>query len=295
MPTSTQAMQATMICNTCDRPGSFETATECVKARSNVREFGQELFTLWRCDQCRTIHSLEPIDPEKYYKDYPVHNQKVDIFTRMILRNRLSFMTKLGVRRSHAILDYGCGEGLFVDYLKSKRYTIQGHDPYTEKYSQAIHPDARFDVVCSDQVIEHAADPGELIQTWADLVKPGGLLFIGCPNGEAIDLRTPERFIHELHQPYHRHLLSPRALAELAHKAGLRHLTTEQDVCAWQPFINWPFLRAYMQRTGGFLDALYEPPDYRRIVTSPGLIARGLFGGLLPSRTLMVSVFTKAG
>ena len=218
----------------------------------------------------------------------------MDIFTRMILRNRLSFIKKVGVRRSHSILDYGCGEGLFVDYLHRKRYTIEGHDPYTKRFSKPIPEGSRFDVVTSDQVIEHATDPGELIQRWADLVNPGGLLFIGCPNGEAIDLNELETYIFELHQPYHRHLLSPRALADLAHKAGCRHLKTEQNVRAWQPFINWPFLHAYVQSTGGYLDALFEQPDYQHIAISPGLMARGLFGGLVSRRALMVSVFVKA-
>jgi len=286
-------MDETMTCNTCDVPGRASTASEAIKARSNVREFGSETFTVWRCDNCRSIHALESVDLARYYRNYPVHNQKLDIFTRALLRSRLALMARFGLKKSHSILDYGCGKGLFVDYLKSKHFDAHGYDPYSDLYNQPISPAAKFDVVTSDQVIEHASDPAAMIQEWSNHVKPGGLLFISCPNGDAIDLRQPEKFIHELHQPYHRHLLSPQALVDLSRKAGFKHVQTISSSRNWTPFLNWSFLCAYMQKTGGFLDAVYEEPNYKLISSSPKLLAKGLMGGWIPCRTLMICAFIK--
>ena len=43
---------------------------------------------------------------------------------------------------------------------------------------------------------------------------------IGTPNAEAIDLQDPEPRVHTLHQPYHRHILSKRALQALGKELG---------------------------------------------------------------------------
>lgn len=287
------AMEATIVCGMCDQPGSATAATEINSARSNVREFGSESFTVWRCNNCRSIHSLEPVRLNHYYRNYPIHQQKLDFLTRLYYRNRLALTTRLGLQRRHSVLDYGCGGGAFVDYLKRKGYDAHGHDPFSSPYDQPIQAGTRFDVVIADQVVEHASDPEDLIRQWSQLTKSGGLLIIGCPDPEAIDLTFPEQFIHELHQPYHRHLPSAEALMQMASKAGFSHRRTLRRVTPWQPFINRPFLHHYMQKTGGFLDILYEDPAVGSILASPGLLARGLFGGLLPCRNFLMSVFTK--
>ena len=271
------------------------TASEVAKVRSNVKEFADESFTVWRCDNCRSIHSLEAVDLERYYKNYPVHNQKMEGFTRVIFRNRLALMTSLGLRKSHSILDYGCGEGLFVEYLKAKHFEVHGYDPYSHQYCHPISPGTKYDVVTSDQVIEHASDPSEMIHEWSSILKQGGILFVGCPNADGIDLMQTEKYVHELHQPYHRHLLSPQALINLSHKAGFKHLKTISGTRAWLPFLNWPFACAYMKETGGFLDSVYQEPNYKLIATSPKLLAKGILGGLVPCHSLMVCAFVKGG
>jgi predicted nucleic-acid-binding Zn-ribbon protein len=48
-------------------------AAEAAKVRCNVREFGAETFTVWRCAQCGSLHAREPIDYDRYYRDYPIH------------------------------------------------------------------------------------------------------------------------------------------------------------------------------------------------------------------------------
>ena len=45
-------------------------AIDSVQVRCNVREFGDETFTVWRCARCGSLHATEPIDPDRYYQHY---------------------------------------------------------------------------------------------------------------------------------------------------------------------------------------------------------------------------------
>ncbi|MGZ4920514.1 MAG: hypothetical protein ACXV6K_10475 [Halobacteriota archaeon] len=47
-------------------------ATESGKVRYVVTKFGAQMFTVWRCAKRRSLHSLEPVDADRYYRDYPI-------------------------------------------------------------------------------------------------------------------------------------------------------------------------------------------------------------------------------
>jgi NMD protein affecting ribosome stability and mRNA decay len=48
-------------------------AVDSAQVRCNVREFGDETFTVWRCARCGSLHATEPIDPDRYYQPYINH------------------------------------------------------------------------------------------------------------------------------------------------------------------------------------------------------------------------------
>lgn len=52
-----------------------------------------------------------------------------------------------------SILDYGCGSGGVVNYLKEKYKIVEGYDPCVEKYS--TYPNRTYDVLVSMDVLEH--------------------------------------------------------------------------------------------------------------------------------------------
>lgn len=51
------------------------------------------------------------------------------------------------------ILDYGCGNGEFVKYLKHRGYNAYGYDPYVPGYQEK--PSQSFDVISSIESMEH--------------------------------------------------------------------------------------------------------------------------------------------
>jgi 2-polyprenyl-6-hydroxyphenyl methylase/3-demethylubiquinone-9 3-methyltransferase len=101
------------------------------------------------------------------------------------------------------ILDIGCGGGVLSEPLARLGATMVGADPVEENIAAAAHHAAqvgltidyrsttaealveageRFDVVLAMEVVEHVADVNLFIQAAADLVKPGGLLFMATLN-----------------------------------------------------------------------------------------------------------------
>ncbi len=288
-------MQETTICNLCNNPQSISDTLDYVQVPCNIREFGHENFTVWRCENCGSLHSKEVVDLDRYYKNYPGQNQQLDLFTKIALRNRLAILTRLGLKKHYSILDYGCGKGLFVDYLKSKNFQISGYDPYYEMYAQKTTLQNRFDVLTAEQVIEHVLEPYEMLKRCKDLLEENGLLFIGSPNASEINLTQIEYYVHDLHQPFHRHILSESALVDLCEKAGFKHLKTLKRVYndTWFPFLNVRFMWAYVNKTGGFGDVVFESPAYKTIISSPNLLFWGLFGGFVPSSSYMTCVFQK--
>lgn len=242
-----------IICRT-DAPARVAARTQ---VRSNVKRFQHESFEVWQCDQCRSIHATTDVDLDYYYAHYPFHSQRMTFPTRLAFRSKLRALVKLGLERQHRLLDYGCGSGLFVRYLQEQGYVhAHGYDAYASAGPYSGDPGGDYDVIISQDVIEHVTDPGEYLQTLKALAKPGALLVIGTPNADVVDMHRPDRHIHMLHQPYHRHILSFDALVALARKeglevAGVRHGFQGNSVF---PGLNGRFLVRVLKANGDTLD-----------------------------------------
>ena len=211
-----------MHCSVCDATTSGE--VEEARVRSNVRKFAHETFAVWRCPSCLSIHARDEVDLAHYYSDYPFHKLSettVDWMLQAMYGNLLSRLRAAGVTENTRLLDYGCGSGLFLSYLRERGFSdAQGYDEYSERFADKSVLAEPFDCVLAQDVIEHVPDPQAFVRLVHGLTKPGGVIALGTPNAEAIDLKQPEARVHTLHQPYHRHILSKRALQGLGKDLG---------------------------------------------------------------------------
>lgn len=255
--------------------------SERQSVRCNVHEFRDQSFTIWRCEECRCLHCLEDVDLARYYRDYPFKRHQLDFWTRLAYRQLLRRLRKAGFRKDQSLLDYGCGPGLFVRFLRNKDYrAASGYDAYVPEFFAKETLDRRYDVVFSQDVIEHVESPKDFMHEIARLVKPGGVAYIGTPNAAKIDLDDPESFLGEIHAPYHRHILSESALVSLARDSGLelvaRYPRYYLDT-PW-PSANTRVIMEYLRRCGNWIDAAFEPPRWGLVLRSPALWYYGLFG-----------------
>jgi len=283
-----------LVCNVCPVPGRYADAADVRSVRSNVRQFRDESFTVWRCPACRSLHCLEAVDLERYYANYFVKNQRLDTYIRISYRRRVKWLTGCGLSRQARILEVGCGNGLFVDYLRERGFeSVRGYDAFVPQFADEAWRAESFDAILSYGVIEHVVDPRAFLAEQQACLAPGGLLSICTPNAAEIELN--ERGEIDLHQPYHRHILSLPALVALGRDVGLELLRTSGRY--WMdspvPFVNWRFVASYVYRLGNVIDVVFEPPRLATILTSPRLLFDGFFGYYLPSRSHMRVAFRK--
>lgn len=276
--------------------GTYAAAADSAVVHSNVRKWSEHTTTVWRCASCASLHCLERRDLAPFYEGYPFQRRELDGWARIAFSAYIRRLRRHGLGLESHVLDYGCGNGVLVEYLRKKRFRhVVGYDPYVEGFKNTLTPDMRFDVVISQDVVEHDESPGELLRTMSDRVRSGGLLCIGTPRAEAIDLSYPELAIHSLHQPFHLHILSERVLARLAAESGLivEKIYRRHVLDTLVPFVNWTFLRAYLQSGDNTLDAGFDSPNLRAIALSPRLLGLGLLGYFVPVRSEMLFMLRK--
>lgn len=279
-------------CDLCENPGTLATAAEVGAVPCNVREFRKDLFTLWRCTGCGSLHCAEDADLDRYYALYPLKLQQLGLNDRIGYRNRLRLIHAQGLSSSASILDYGCGVGLFVGFLREQGLeNVAGYDPFVPKYRDPRLLDSQYDVVVSYDVIEHSDEPRVFLRSLVRLVKPGGLLVIGTPNAQNVSIHR--KGDPSLHVPYHRHILSQRALLALGKEAGCvpAHVYGRSFYDSLYPTVNSRFMWRYIQKTGGLLDAAVEPPRARLVLSSPDLLFFAIFGYFFPLGDNMVVSF----
>jgi SAM-dependent methyltransferase len=236
--------------------------SESVSVRCNVRAFRQESFRVWRCTGCGSIHATDSVDLDRYYRGYPVFEATLDWKLKVVYASMLRRLARAGLRKQHRILDYGCGKGLLVRYLKQSGYAATvGYDRYAEGYDDPRVLDARYDCIVSQDLIEHVDDPIGLLARFDALAEPGAVISIGTPDARALDLRTPEDYVHALHLPYHRHILAAPALRQSGQRLGwdvLEYYDTMYNNTLF-PTMNPRFVLHYVRCHDDVFDLVAEP------------------------------------
>jgi 2-polyprenyl-3-methyl-5-hydroxy-6-metoxy-1,4-benzoquinol methylase len=268
----------------CDRPARFEDAHDRRLIRSNVPDFRHLRFTVWRCDNCGSLHSLEPIDFERFYRNYLWHEPLQGFVANVLLKSRLKTLVKAGLTRDHAVLDEGCGSGAFVRFLIDNGYhRAAGFDPYSASYGDRAVLRTQYDYVTSQDVVEHVVDVRAELEQLSRMTRAGGFVVIGTPDATEISLDSPLDETGRLHQPFHRHILTRTQLARLVEGAGFVDVRVlrQSYVDTWVPFCNWQFVNRFWLAAGGMVARGEDWPP-RAFVSNPSLIFWGLFGRLFP-------------
>lgn len=242
---------------TCCLCGARDVRTTA-EVRSNVRRFAGRTFPLWRCGSCGSIHAAEPADLGEIYLGYPFQNQRADWALWCAQHTLLRRLRRAGVRPGTRVLDFGCGSGLLVSFLRRQGYRAEGFDPYSTAHADPAVLDEPFPAVLAQDVIEHDENPRAILECLDALLAPGGVAVLGTPHADAIDLGRPQRFVHQLHQPFHRHILSKRALLKLAGQLGWSLEKLYTTPYTNMPLLNLPLLHHFMKHADGTLDALFD-------------------------------------
>ncbi len=261
---------------------------------SNVRAFAAEIFAVWRCPSCGSIHSRDETDLAPYYAKYPFFKQQLNGLLRAGYRRLTRRLRRAGLSAGHSVIDYGCGSGLLVQYLNEQGFKAVGYDPYSATHGDKSCLERTYDFVIAQDVIEHAADPRAVLATLDGLAAPGGAIAIGTPNASGIDLSQPTQFIHPLHQPYHRHILSIEALRKTGESLLWQLERYYPTPYTNMPVLSLPFLHHYMRQFDGTIDTLFDMPlASAKLWLNPKTYALLVAGYFLCDDADVVAIFRK--
>ena len=157
------------------------------------------------------------------------------------------FPQRTGLR----LLDVGCGAGIAAEALAQRGFDVLGLDASTEAVAAArahasgrklqpsyragapevLHSEGlRFPIVTALEVIEHVPDPAIFVRILAELLEPGGLLFLSTLNRTARSFAAAkvgaEYLLRWLPVGTHdwRRFITPVELGGLVRAAGLQVL-----------------------------------------------------------------------
>jgi len=257
------------------------------EVQGNTERYRRTNFRLWKCPECLTIVSIDPVDFHDIYRDYPLNKRQLDVFARSTLRNLLRRLRRAGIKITDSILDYGCGNGIFVDFLGQHGYrNVTGYDPYVPDYARLPDGRALFDVIVNNDVLEHCDDIHRMIRDCLELLKPGGLLYLGTADSEPVEMSDLEPHVMRLHQPFHRIIMTEQSLQDVVGQYDVEIVATFRRSYhdTKMPFANYRFLDELNKAVGHNLDRALDANETNRVfLSTPRLWFFALFGYWFPS------------
>lgn len=203
-----------------------------------------------RCRECGFIYANPtpfPVDfshysnPDHYFKSHDVQ-AKVDVYHGLLKRAEGWQEGKKG-----RMLDIGCGRGESLVAAKEDGWEAVGLEPSEDfvKFGReelgvdvqqgflehTDFPDASFDVIIMNAVLEHLYNPMEVLREARRLLRKGGLIFINVPNEAGLFFKVGRLFyrlcgrswclnLSPTFEPYHVAGFSPATLRYAFEKAG---------------------------------------------------------------------------
>lgn len=194
-----------------------------------------------RCPNCSgyvTVEKEAATYPAEYFTE-ELKEPKKSIFSPLfdffLWMRMKKIMHTLG-GKSGKILDYGCGNGKLVAYLRQRGFAVYGYDPepaavaLAQKWGLPVFgeiPDKKYDVVMFWHSLEHSETPFQDILVLKNHMNAGARLLIAVPNGDSLEAMAFGESFFCYDWPFHRVHFTPKALAILLEKAGFYVLSVD--------------------------------------------------------------------
>ena len=162
-----------------------------------------------QCSSCKTLFSGPLNNADMVGGEFEEGRNEKHNDTRVMRILRFTDGVKAGVR----VLDFGCGHGLFVDFLKVSGMECDGYDLYSTVYKKTPKRNY-YNIVTLVEVIEHLSEPfSELDLIRESMMKHGRVYietsFVNIADEEKIPL---EEFFYIAPQNGHSTIFSHHGL-----------------------------------------------------------------------------------
>lgn len=276
--------------------GTFATVLDGV---TDTRFGAPGLFRIARCETCGLEQTLPRPSPEelgRLYRDhYNYGGERGTAYTAarrfvfdsglyrlwMRLDGDVSFYDRKGGGR---LIDIGCNEGRGLGWYRANGFAAEGLEtnPVAAAAARALgfpvhavelarfQPSAPYDVAVLSNVLEHFLDPRAALRDIRRILKPGGELWVSCPNSESWLRHAAGRAWINWHVPFHIAHFSTATLARLLQEQGFT--VTEHRQATPALWVAHTAIARLFARPGRTNRALRRP----LLVLISTLLARGL-------------------
>lgn len=214
-------------------------------------------YSIARCAACGLEQTTPLPSPEEikslYETYYNFGGESGTLYTRlrglflssllyrfwMFFDGDISFHSKRGVGR---LLDVGCNEGRGLAIHEKNGFTAEGLELNENAANVArsqgfvVHtqlvecfePAELYDVVVLSNVLEHSLDPARMMAHVNRLLRPGGEVWISCPNSSSFLRALFGKYWLNWHLPFHIAHFSITTLSGLLKRSGFDLLEVRQ-------------------------------------------------------------------
>lgn len=219
---------------------------------------GDGMLSIVECSSCTLIYQREIPDPDfmhELYADWIIDSDDLSPYSPLPLAaEQYAYLASevmhllaeqrrvIGAGRRIRVLDFGMGWGTWLQMARSLGASVFGAELSAPKidYARSVGipvltldeiASMRFDVVCTEQVLEHVPHPAELLRSLSAALAPTGFLKISVPPGGNIratlahwdwrDAFARRQQIMPVHPLEHINCFTARSLDRLAAHHGL--------------------------------------------------------------------------
>ena len=215
-------------------------------------ELEKDHMRIVRCTRCDLVF-VNPTFDEAHYKRVYASQAYQDIVRDLGINSHEYRVNRFGTERVQMMsehlpaangrapryLDVGCSTGFVVEAARDKGWEAIGIDlnPSAVEFGRSRGLDLRtvaledagflsgsFDAVSLFDVLEHLLDPRRTLRQCADLLAPGGILFLYVPNFDSASRLLMGANAHFIWPTHHLNYYTPTTIRDLM----LRHTLTPE-------------------------------------------------------------------
>lgn len=243
----------------------------------------KETFSVWECAACsfrftQDVPDALSIGPYYQSEDYISHsdtakgliNRLYHRVRNITLKQKRELVEKATGKRQGRLLDIGAGTGAFSQEMKLAGWQVTALEPdegaravALRNYKLTLQPSieiyqlgrGQFDAITLWHVLEHVHDLHGYVQRFAELLAPGGRLFLALPNYLATDARKYQSAWAAYDVPRHLYHFSPASVTKLL---GMHQLQVKAMKAMWfDPFYISMLSEGYANGKSNHLSALF--------------------------------------